>query len=42
MAPGKPGSITEGQQEQQDYGIRADVPATLAVAIKAALTVEMK
>jgi hypothetical protein len=42
MAPGKPGSITEGQQEQRGYEIRVDVPAATAAAIKATLTVEPK
>ena len=42
MAPGKPGSITDGKQEQRGYEIRVDVPAASAVAIKAALTVEPK
>jgi hypothetical protein len=42
MAPGKPGSITEGKQEQRGYEIRVDVPAASAVAIKAVLTVEVK
>ena len=42
MAPGKPGSITDGKQEQRGYEIRVDVPAATSVAIKAALTVEPK
>jgi hypothetical protein len=42
MAPGKPGSITDGKQEQRGYEIRVDVPASTAVAIKAALTVDVK
>ena len=42
MAPGKPGSITAGQQEQRGYEIRVDVPAASAVAVKATLTVEVK
>ena len=42
MAPGKPGSITDGKQEQRGYEIRVDVPAATAVAIKATLTVEVK
>ncbi len=40
--PGKPGSITEGKQEQRGYEIRVDVPASTAIAIKATLTVEAK
>jgi hypothetical protein len=42
MAPGKPGSITDGKQEQRGYEIRVDVPASPAVAIKAVLSVETK
>jgi len=42
MAPGKPGSITDGKQEQRGYEIRVDVPASTAAAIKAVLTVEPK
>jgi hypothetical protein len=42
MAPGKPGSITDGKQEQRGYEIRVDVPASSVVAIKATLTVEPK
>jgi len=42
MAPGKPGSITEGKQEQRGYEIRVDAPAATAVAIKATLTVDVK
>ena len=42
MAPGKPGSITDGKQEQRGYEIRVDVPAATAAAIKATLTVEPK
>jgi hypothetical protein len=42
MAPGKPGSITDGKQEQRGYEIRVDAPAASAVAIKATLTVEVK
>jgi hypothetical protein len=42
VAPGKPGSITEGQREQRGYEIRIDVPGATSVAIKAALTVEPK
>jgi hypothetical protein len=42
MAPGKPGSITDGKQEQRGYEIRTDVPASSAVAIKAVLAVEKK
>jgi hypothetical protein len=42
MAPGKPGSITEGKQEQRGYEIRVDVPAASAVTVKATLTVEVK
>ena len=41
-APGQPGSITSGKQEQRGYEIRVDVPAASAVAIKASLTVESK
>jgi hypothetical protein len=42
MAPGKPGSITEGKQEQRGYEIRVDVPAATAAVIKATLTAEAK
>jgi hypothetical protein len=42
MAPGKPGSITDGKQEQRGYEVRVDVPASTAAAIKATLTVEPK
>jgi hypothetical protein len=42
MAPGKPGSITDGKQEQRGYEVRVDVPASSAVAIKAVLAVEKK
>jgi hypothetical protein len=42
MAPGKPGSITDGKQEQRGHEIRVDVPASPAVAIKAVLSVETK
>jgi hypothetical protein len=42
MAPGKPGSITEGKQEQRGYEVRVDVPAATAASIKATLTVEPK
>jgi hypothetical protein len=38
-APGQPGSITSGKQEQRGYEIRADVPASSKVAIKATLSV---
>jgi hypothetical protein len=40
MAPGKPGSITDGKQEQRGYEVRVDVPAATAASIKATLTVE--
>jgi hypothetical protein len=42
MAPGKPGSITEGKQEQRGHELRVDVPAAASVAIKAVLTVDAK
>jgi hypothetical protein len=42
MAPGKPGSITDGKQEQRGYELRVDAPASSSVAIKAALTVEAR
>ncbi len=42
MAPGKPGSITDGKQEQRGYEIRVDVPAATAAAIKATLTIAVK
>jgi hypothetical protein len=42
MAPGKPGSITDGKQEQRGYEIRVDVPASSSASIKARLTVEPK
>jgi hypothetical protein len=42
MAPGKPGSITDGKQEQRGYEVRVDVPASPAVTIKATLSVETK
>ncbi|HSP92031.1 MAG TPA: heparinase II/III family protein, partial [Vicinamibacterales bacterium] len=41
-APGQPGSITSGKQEQRGYEIRVDVPAASAVDIKALLTLEVK
>ncbi len=37
-APGQPGSITSGKQEQRGYEIRVDVPAASTVAIKATLS----
>jgi hypothetical protein len=42
MAPGKPGSITDGKREQRGYEVRVDMPAATAVAIRATLTVEVK
>jgi hypothetical protein len=42
MAPGKPGSITDGKQEQRGHEIRVDVPAASSASIKARLTVEPK
>jgi hypothetical protein len=42
MAPGKPGSITDGPQEQRGYEIRVDAPPSSSASIKARLTVEPK
>ena len=38
-APGQPGSITAGKQEQRGYEVRVDVPPSSAVAIRATLSV---
>jgi hypothetical protein len=38
-APGRPGSITEGPEEERGYDVKLDAPAATAVTVRATLVI---